>query len=199
MTLRVCWLLPAALLFTGCGREEKREATNLVKVLIEKKAELAGINALEKDLLGSTHSWCESIVAGGAGKGKQLEENATSAKGLAQSAEVIASQLSQLRQSIYNQPLKQEYPQSVRGALINSIMKRQKMLQEIRMALDASATNFLEFAQSRAYNGDTYPAGIVRLNQILSSYHGPEDVLGKAIDDLKVKYAIQDADLVVKT
>jgi len=34
-------------------------------------------------------------------------------------------------------------------------MKRQKMLQEVRMALDAPAAGFLEFSRSRAYNGDT--------------------------------------------
>src|ERR1035441_8907815 len=141
MKLRYCWLLAAVLLWTGCGKEERREGVSLCKVLGAKQADLAAINALENDLLGSTRSWCEGIVSNGAGKGKDLEENAASAKGLAQSAGVVATQLGQLRQAIYDQPLKEDYPQSVRSTLINQIMKRQKMLQEVRTALDASAAN----------------------------------------------------------
>ena len=199
MKLRYCWLLTAVLFWTGCGKEERREATSLVNVLSQKQADLAAINALENDLLGSTRSWCEGITSNGGGKGKDLAENAASAKALAQSAGVVATQLGQLRQSIYDQPLTQEYPQSVRSTLINQIMKRQKMLQEVRMALDASAANFLEFGQSRTYKGDTYPAGIDKLTAILAAYHGPEDVVGKAIHDLKVKYTIQEVDRAGKT
>lgn len=199
MRVRYCWLLAAGLVWTGCGKEERREATSLVKVLSQKRTDLAAINALEKDLLGSTRSWCEGIIANGAGKGKDLQENATSAKALAQSAGEVSTQLGQLRQSIYDQPLKQEYPQSVRGTLLAQLMKRQRTLQDVRNALDASAASFLQFAQSRAYTGDTYPQGIDKLYSIVSGYVGPEDALGKAIENLKAKYTIQDADLAGKT
>jgi hypothetical protein len=199
MKLRYCWLLAATMAFSGCGKEERREATSLVKVLSQKRTDLAAINALEKDLLGSTRSWCEGIMANGAGKGKDLEENAVSAKALAQSAGVVSTQLGELRQAIYDQPLKQEYPQGVRGTLLSQLMKRQRTLQDVRYALDASAASFLQFAQSRAYTGDTYPPGIDKLYSIVSGYVGAEDVMGKAIQDLKVKYAIQDADLAGKT
>ena len=199
MKLRYGWLLAAVLLWTGCGKEERREAMSLCKVLGQKQADLAAINALEKDLLGSTREWCGGIVNNGAGKGKDLEENAASAKGLSQSAGVVATQLSQVRQAIYDQPLKQEYTEGVRSTLINQIMKRQTMLQAVRTALDASAAGFLESARSRAYKGDTYPAGIDQLNSLVSGYSGPEDAVGKAIEDLKLKYSIQDAELAGKT
>lgn len=189
----------AACGLVACGKEERREAASLCKTLGQKQADLTAVNALEKDLLGSTRSWCEGIINNGGGKGKELEENAASAKSLAQSASAVATQLSQFRQTIYDLPLKQEYPQSVRSTLINQIMKRQKMLQEVRMALDSSAAGFLDFSRSRAYTGDTYPSGIDKLNSLVSRYTGPEDAVGAAIHDLKVKYTLQDADLVGKT
>jgi hypothetical protein len=202
--LRYGWL-PATVVFlaacglTSCGKEERREGVSLCKTLSQEQVDLAAANALEKDLLGSTRAWCEGIISNGGGKGKQLEENASSAKSLAQSASTVATQLSQVRQTIYDLPLKQEYPQSVRSTLINQIMKRQKMLQEVRMALDASAAGFLEFSRSRAYAGDTYPAAIDKLNSLVSGYRGPEDAVGDAIRDLKVKYTLQGADLAGKT
>jgi hypothetical protein len=199
MKIRYCWLLAAVIVWTGCGKAERREATSLCNILSQKQADLKATNALEKDLLGSTKSWCEGIIASGAGRGKALEENAVSAKELAQSAAVVSTQLGQMRQAIYDQPLKEEFPEGVRSALINQLMKRQKMLQEVRAALEASSAGFLEFSQSRAYKGDSYPAGIDKLNSLLSGYSGPEDALGKAIQELKVKYTISDAELVGKT
>jgi hypothetical protein len=199
MKLRYCWLLGAVLVVTGCGKQERREATSLCTVLSQKRADLAAINALEKELVGSTRAWYEGIINNGAGQGKGLEENAASAKTLAQSAALVSTQLGQVRQAIYDQPLKEEYPQGVRSTLINQLMKRQRMLQEVQVALDACAANFAEFAQSRAYKGDTYPAGIDKLNSLLGGYTVPEDAVGKAIDDLKAKYTITDADLAGKT
>jgi hypothetical protein len=197
--LRDCCLLAAVLVWTGCGKEERREGTSLYKVLSRKQADLAAINALEKDLVGSTRAWYEGIINNGAGLGKGLEENAASAKSLSQSAALVSAQLGQLRQAIYDQPLKQEYPQGVRDTVINQLMKRQRTLQEVRAALDACAASFVEFEQSRAYKGDTYPAGIDKLNSLLSGYTGAEDAVGKATEDLKVKYTINDADLAGKT
>jgi hypothetical protein len=185
-------LLAAVVFMAACGKEERREAVSLCKTLRLEQVDLAAVNALEKDLLGSTRAWCNGIINNGAGKGKELEENAASAKSLAQSASTVATQLSQVRQAIYDLPLKQEYPQGVRSTLINQIMKRQKMLQEVRIALDASAAGFLEFSRSRAYNGDTYPAGIDKLNSLVSGYSGEEDAVGNAIRDLTVKYTLQD-------
>jgi hypothetical protein len=37
------------------------------------------------------------------------------------------------------------------------------------------------------------------LNSLLSGYTGAEDAVGKATEDLKVKYTINDADLAGKT
>jgi hypothetical protein len=183
-----CWLLVALAFSIGCGKEERREATTFYQVLNQKKADLAAINALEKDLLGSTAAWCQGIISNGAGKGKDLAENAASAKQLAQSASAVAGQLGHVRQSIYDQPLKQEYPQEVRSALINQISERQRMLQHVTAALQASADGFLQSANSRGYAGDTYPAAIDQLNTLVANYRGPEDAVGKAIEELRVKY-----------
>jgi hypothetical protein len=190
-----CWLLAAALCFTGCGRQERREAVSFYKVLSQKGADFAATNALEKDLLGSTKAWCEGITSNGAGRGKQLEENTDSATALSQSAALVSVQLGQFRQALNDQPLKQENVQSVRGNLMKQIMTRQKMLQEVRTALDSSAADFKAFAQSRAYIGDTYPAGIDKLTSMLERYKGPDDVIARAIVDLKAKYKIAAADL----
>jgi uncharacterized protein YPO0396 len=91
--------------------------------------------------------------------------------------------------------LRKENLQAIRAKLLSQIQKRQTMLQDVRAALDGAAANFLEFEQSRAYTGDTYPAGIDKLNSMLGGYTGPEDLLGKAIAELKATYNIQDADL----
>jgi len=197
--LRYGCLLAAVVFLAACGKEERREAASLCNTLSREQVDLASVNALEKDLLGSTRAWCDGIVANGGGKGKDLEENAASAKSLAQSASTVATQLSRVRQTIYDLPLKQEYPQSVRGTLINQIMKRQRMLEQVRTALDASAAGFLESSRSRAYAGDSYPADIDKLHSLVSGYSGPEDAVGNAIRDLKVKYTLQDVDLAGKT
>jgi hypothetical protein len=197
--MKICWFMAAALLLTGCGRQERREAVSLCQALSQKQADLVAVNNLEKDLMASVRPWCEGIISNGAGKGKTLEENAESAKTLAMSASDVATQLSHLRQPIYDLPLHQEYPQSVRSTLINKIMQRQKKLQEIRIALDASAAGFLDFSRSRDYKGDTYPAAIDKLNNLTSGYTAPEDALGKAVSDLKTKYTLTDVDLAGRT
>jgi hypothetical protein len=195
MVVRYCCIFAAALVWTGCGGAERKEAVTFCKMLTQKKADFDATNALEKDLLGSTRSWCESIIAAGSGHGKDLQGNADSAKELAQSASLVSTQLGQLRQSLYDLPLHKEELQAIRAKLLSQIQKRQTMLQSVRTALQGAADNFLEFEQSRAYTGDTYPAGIDKLNSMLGSYSGPEDLLGKAIAELKATYKIQDADL----
>jgi len=195
MKIRYGCILAAALAWTGCGGSERKEAVTFCKVLTQKQPDFAATNALEKDLLDSTRSWCESIIAGGSGHGKDLQGNADSAKELAQSASLVSRQLGQLRQSLYDQPLRKENVQEIRGKLLSQIQKRQTMLQDVRTNLEGAAANFLEFEQSRAYTGDTYPAGIDKLNSMLAGYTAPEDILGKAIAELKATYKIQDSEL----
>jgi len=199
MKLRYCWLLAAVLVWTGCGKEERREGTSLFNVLTQKHADMAAVNALEKDLVGSTRAWYEGIINNGAGKGKDLEQNAESAKSMAFSASEVANQLGHLRQGIYDLPLQQEYPQSVRSAVINQMMQRQKKLQEVRLALEASSAGFLDLARSTAYKGDSYPPEIDKVNSLTSGYVMPEDALAKAIGELKVKYTLEDVDLAGRT
>jgi hypothetical protein len=111
----------------------------------------------------------------------------------------VANQLGHLRQAIYDLPLHQEYPQSVRSGLINQMMQRQKKLQDVRLALEASSAGFLDLARSTAYKGDSYPPAIDKLNSLTSGYVMPEDALAKAIGDLKVKYTLTDVDLAGRT
>ena len=134
MNLRYSWILAAALVWSGCGRAERKEAVTFCKVLTQKQADFAATNAMEKDVLGNTRMWCEGITANGAGPGKDLGENADSAKSLAQSAGLVSTQLGQLRQSLYDQPLQKENLQTIRANLLSQIMKRQKMLQDVRTA-----------------------------------------------------------------
>lgn len=107
----------------------------------------------------------------------------------------MSAQLGQLRQALNDQPLKQENIQAVRGNLMKQLMARQRMLQDVRTALQSSASDFTGFAQSRAYNGDSYPAGIDKLNSMLGTYKGPDDVIARALEELKSKYQITAADL----
>ena len=170
MKVPYCCLVAVVLMWTGCGREERKEAVTFCQTLIQTQAEFAATNALEKEALSSTRNWAESIATNGAGSAADLQGNADSAKSLSSSATLVSTQLGQFRQKIYDVPLKKESLQTIRANLLTQIMKRQKTLQEVRVALEASADNFLEFKQSRAYKGDTYPAGIDKLKGIFDGY-----------------------------
>jgi len=193
--LRYCCWLAAVALFSGCGKEERIEAVGFSNILQQKHADFASANALEKDLLASARSWCGSIMENGAGRGDQLNQNAAVAQDLAKSAAFISTQVGAVRQAIYDVSLKQEYPQSIRVNLITQLTKRQRSLQEVRALLDDSAPGFLDLRLSKDYKGDAYPGGIPKLNAMLESYSNPKDVVGEAIQSLKTKYDIQDADL----
>ena len=195
MKLRYCWLVAAVALFSGCGKEERMEAVRFSKTLQQKSADFAKANAMETDFLASARSWCQSIVENGAGRGDQLNQNAAVAKDLAKSAAFISTQVGAVRQAVYDEPVKEEYPQSIRLSLITSLTRRQRSLQDLRALLDDSAPSFLELKLSPDYKGDSYPGGIPKLNAALAAYKNPEDVVAAAIASLKTKYNIQDADL----
>jgi hypothetical protein len=188
-------LLAAAALITGCGRPERIEAVQLAKVLTERKGNLAAADAIEKDFVSSARAWCDGITANGAGRGVVLDQNATVAAELAKSAVAASTQLSQVRQAVDGQPLQEEYPRSVRNALITQLTKRQRLLQEMRVLLEQSAPQFLEYRHSRAYVGDTYPDGIGKLDMLLHAYKAPEDAIGTALAALHAKYSLSDSEL----
>jgi hypothetical protein len=58
----------------------------------------------------------------------------------------------------------------------------------MRALLDQSAPQFLEYKQSRAYAGDSYPDGIAKLDALLGVYKVPQDALGAALAALQTKY-----------
>ena len=86
-------MLAAAALITGCGKQERTEAVQLAKLLTEKKANFAAANAIEKDFVSSDRAWCGGITANGAGRGVELDQNATVAAELAKSAVAASSEL----------------------------------------------------------------------------------------------------------
>ena len=190
-----CLLLAIAALITGCGKQARTEAVQLTKVLTEKKANFASADAIEKDLVSSARAWCGGITANGAGRGVELGQNATVAAELAKSAVAASAALSQVRQAVDGQPLKGEYPRSVRNVLITQLTTRQRLLQDIRALLEQSAPQFLEYRHDKAYVGNTYPEGIGKLNTLLQAYKAPEDGVGTALAALKAKYKLPDSEL----
>lgn len=189
-TLLICVLAGGAL-FTGCGRQAQREATALCQVLEKSQPGYNNANAMERDLVASTRGWTESIMTGGAGRGDELAQNAGVAKELAHSADLISTVLGELRKAAYDQAIQKEDVQAVRSTINAQISKRQKFLSDIRAVLMETATQFEGLGQSRAYKGDSYPAGIDRLSQLLQSYHSPEDAVRQALETLRGNYGIK--------
>jgi hypothetical protein len=188
-------LLAAVASITGCGKQERIEAVQFAKTLTEEKASFASANRIEKDFVSNARAWCGGITANGAGRGVELDQNAVVAAELAKSAVKISSQLSQVRQAIDGQPLKEEYPRHIRNMLTTQLTKRQRLLQDMRALLEQSGPQFLEFKSRKAYVGDTYPDGIGKLNALLGAYEAPEDALGSALAALQGKYRLSDSEL----
>lgn len=190
------WLLLAAVAFaSGCGRQERIESVQLSQILKKNLANFDAVNAVENDFIRDARSWSAYIVANGAGKGEQLDQNAAVAAQLAKSAVAISLQLGQVRQAVYDLSLKQEYPQSVRDALISDVANRQRFLQDLRTLLEQSAPQFTEFRHSKTYAGDAYPGPMGQLNALLETYKAPANAVGSALADLKTKYKLRDNEL----
>jgi hypothetical protein len=197
MRQAACWLaLAAAAVWCGCGGAARQEAVGLGRVLVDGRQDFTAANTTEKDLIAATQGWVATIVANGAGLGKQLEQNASAAADLAKSADLVSTQLGTLRKTVYEQTLRKEFTQGVRSTLITQITRRQRTLQDIRGALVDTASQLRELVQLRAYKGDSYPGAIDKLNQMLQAYKAPPDVVGEALASLKSEYGLKDADLV---
>ena len=190
-----CLLLAAVAGITGCGKQERIEAVQLAKALTAKKADYASSNAIEKDFVSSARAWCAGITTNGAGRGAELDQNASVATQIAQSAMAVSAQLSQVRQVVDDQPLKAEYPREVRNTLITQLTQRQRLLQDMRALLEQAAPQFLDYRKVKTYVGDTYPDGIGKLNTMLGTYKEPEDAIATALGALKAKYGLSDSEL----
>src|SRR5260370_13168725 len=188
-------LIAVVACITGCGKQERNEAVQLAKVLSAKKAEYASSDAIERDFVNSTRAWCAGITTNGAGRGVELAQNAAVATELAKSGVAVSAQLSQVRQVVDDQPLKEQYPRDVRNALVTQLTKRQRLLQDIRALLEQAAPQFLEYQHSKTYAGDTYPDGIGKLDVMLRTGKGPQDAIGTALAALKAKYGLSESDL----
>ena len=190
-----CLLVAAAACITGCGKQERNEAVQLAKALTAKKADYASSNTIEKDFVESARAWCGGITTNGAGRGAELDQNASVAAQIAKSAVAVSAQLGQVRQVVDDLPLKEEFPKEVRNTLITQLTKRQRMLQDMRALLEQSAPQFLEYRKIKTYAGDTYPDGIGKLNTMLGDYKEPEDAIATALAALKEKYGLSDSEL----
>lgn len=190
------WLLFAATtLIGGCGKQERTEALQLAKTLRGQQANIASADAAEKDFIGSARAWCGGITANGAGRGAELDQNASVASQLAKSAVAISGQLSQVRQAIAGLNLSEEFPQHVRDQLTTQLTRRQRDLQDIRALLEQSAPQFLEYKKIKTYAGDTYPDGIGKLDALLRAYRPPEEALGAAVVALQDKYGFKSGEI----
>lgn len=192
---RSCLLLAVVAILAGCGKQERMEAVQFAKTLKEKQVNFTSANALEKDFVSGARAWCTGITTNGAGKGAELDRNSAVAAELAKSAVAISAQLSQVRQAIDSQSLKEEYAQGVRAQLTTQLTKRQRSLQDLRALLEQSAPQFLEYRHNAAYKGDTYPDGIGKLDALLQAYKPPDDVVGSALAGLKEKYSLSDSEI----
>jgi hypothetical protein len=190
-----CVLMAAAVCLAGCGKQARNEAVQLAKALTAKKADYASSNATEKDFVASARAWCAGITTNGAGRGAELDQNATVAAEIAKSAVAVSAQLGQVRQVLDDQPLKEEFPRDVRNTLITELTKRQRLLQDMRALLEQAAPQFLEYKKIKTYAGDTYPDGIAKLNAMLDTYKEPEDAIATALGALKAKYGLSDSEI----
>jgi hypothetical protein len=195
LKIRYFMALAAGLWLAGCGEQEKTEGIQLAKILKAQQADFMKTNATERDFIANARAWCGGITSNGAGRGKELDQNAAVSAALAKTAVDISTNLSGLRQAITAPALTEEYPVSIRDGLINDLTKRQRALQEMRAALQDASPQFLQYAHQNGYKGDTYPDGITKMNTLLQSYSSPTDIVGTALDALKDKYKLTDAQL----
>lgn len=187
---RYCVLVAAIVCLAGCGRQERREAAAFSKALSDHQANFVKANSIEKDFVSSARAWCDWITTSGGGRGAELDQNATVATELAKSAVAVSEQLSEIRMAIDAPTLTEEYPRHVRNVLTTQLTQRQRMLQDMRALLEQSAPQFLQFKNSRAYKGDSYPDGIGKLGAMLRAYEAPADTVGGALTDLKTRYSL---------
>ena len=190
-----CVLMAAAVCIAGCGKQARIEAVQLAKSLTAKKADYAKSFAIEKDFIASARAWCTGITANGAGRGAELDQNASVAAQIATSAVAVSAQLGQVRQAVDDQPLKEEFTRDVRNTLITELTKRQRLLQDMRALLEQASPQFLEYKKVKTYVGDTYPDGIGKLNVMLGNYTEPADAIATALGALKAKYSLSDSEL----
>ena len=191
---RYCLLLAAVVFIAGCGKQERMEAVQFAKALKATKADFSSANTIEKDFVTSARAWCGGITANGAGRGAELDQNAAVAAELAKYTVTISSHLSQVRQAIDGQQLKEEYPRGVRDDLTTQLTKRQRSLQDLRAVLEQSATQFLQLRHT-TYAADTIPDGVGKLDALLRAYSPPEDAVATALAALQEKYGIKDGEL----
>jgi chromosome segregation ATPase len=191
---RYCLLLAAVALISGCGKQERMEAVQFAKALKAAQADFSGAGKTEKDFVTNARAWSGSITANGAGRGAELDQNASVAAELAKYTVSASSQLSQVRHAIDAQQIKEEFTRGVRDDLTTQLTKRQRRLQDLRALLEQSAPQFLQYKTDKSYKGDSYPDAVAKLDKLLSNYTSPDDAVAAALASLKEKYSLADGE-----
>lgn len=187
-------ILAALASLTGCGKEEKEEAVRLSKVLMSQQAGYAKAEAIERQIVDNAKAWCAGIVANGAGKGVELEQNAAVAEGLSKSIAEASAELGLIRQAVNQERLMKEFTQGVRSELITQLTNRQRSLQELRGLLDGVAPQFRQYRADKTYAGDSYPGEMTKLDSMLASYKKPANPVANALEALKQEYKLTGAE-----
>lgn len=183
-------VLAAMLCLAGCGKQEQEEAVRLGQLLEAQKAGYAKAGEIEKELVGAARAWCGGFTEKGAGRGADLERNASIAADLAKSVAVVNAQIGEVRQAVAGPALQTDFTRGVRSELIARLQARQRSLQEIRSLLDQSATQLEGYRRNKSFAGDTYPGEVNTLDALLQSYKAPPDAVEAALASLREKHPI---------
>jgi hypothetical protein len=195
MKIAWCVALAAALVSVGCGGKERTEAVGLAKALKSRQADFDKANATEKDLIRTAREWVTGMTEKGTGSGDKLDEHAATASALAKSAVEASTAIGLVRQAVYDMPLNEEFTSGVRNKLITEITRRQRALQDLRSTLEPIVPELQANRKKKDFKGDSYPAGVVKLQSVLQTYKTPLDAVADALLELKTKYSLTPAEM----
>jgi hypothetical protein len=152
------------------------------------EADAGAASTIENEMLNRARPWCAGMTAAGTGHDAELESNIAAGAEFARLAQTANDRWDSIRKALAAEHLRAEYPRNLRSNLTAQIAKHQAALQELRAALDDTATQFKAFAQDRTFTGDTVPPAVTKLDHILGSYEPPADDIATALSELHTKY-----------
>ncbi len=188
-------IVAAAAVFSGCGGAEHEEAVRFAKILNARQADFSNANRTERQLVEKARAWVANITANGAGKAAALDQNAAVAAELLKAAQDVSAGISQVGVPLNELTLQAQFTKDTRSALSTELTKRQRSLQDLRTALEGLGPAFVALKKLPGYKGDTYPGGITALDTMLQNFRIPEDVVQKALTELKTNYGLKPEEL----
>jgi len=190
--MRIAILIGAAMLvLAGCHKDDRADATQLEKALTVLQADAGAAASLENEMLNRARPWCAGMTAAGTGHDADLATNTATAADLARLAQTANDRWEAIHKALVAERLRAEYPRNLRSNVTAQIAKHQAALQELRAALDDTATQFKSLAQNRDYTGDTVPPVVTKLDHILGQYEPPTDDISAALSEIRAKYGEQ--------